>query len=174
MALIDNLNNKPQDFIDLIKEYSRNPKGFLLLAGTNGNGKSYSARCVYELNARFILPDYDEDEAIFINHDDLKDRLSDSQRNWGSTQFDKKQFSETKLLILDDLGARDPTEMMIGFLHSVLDKRFENRQSLGTLITTNMNAKIVAEKFSSAILSRIISGKTYRCDWPDRRPTDQF
>ncbi len=174
MSLIEKLDQKPKEFIDLIKEYSKNPVGFLLIAGSNGNGKSYAAKCIYELNARFILPCRDDDEAIFIRHDDLKDRLSESHKNWGNLTFDKQVFNNTKLLILDDLGVREPTEQMIGFLHSVLDHRYDNRHQLGTVITTNLNSKTFGEKFTSAILSRAASGKKFRLDTPDRRASDEF
>lgn len=174
MALIDYLDNKPLEFIKMIKEYANNPKGFLLIAGTNGNGKSYSAKCIYEKNTQYVLPNYDDDEAIFIKHDDLKDRLLESFRKWGTLEYEKKKFNSTKLLILDDLGAREPTEQMIGFLHSILDQRYEDRKNVGTVITTNLNSKTFAEKFSSAILSRVGSGKKYRLDSPDRRATDEF
>jgi len=174
MKLIDDLDEKPQEFIEMVKNYANNPKGFFLIAGSNGNGKSYSARCIYEENARFILPDHDNDEAIFIKHDDLKDLLTETFNQWSSLSYLKETYSKTKLLIIDDLGCRAPTEQMIGFLHSILDNRFEDRSDIATLITTNLNAKEFASKFGDAILSRCSSGLKYRLDSPDRRPHDQF
>ena len=54
--------------------FANNPKGFLLMAGSNGTGKSFIARAIYKRYSRFELPYYDMDESFFINQSDLNER----------------------------------------------------------------------------------------------------
>jgi DNA replication protein DnaC len=152
-------------------KYIKNPKGFLLLAGTNGTGKSYAAQAIYNCCTPFKLPAYDHDEAIFINQSDLN---TDWQANFLEKSFNLSKYKKTKLLVVDDLGTRKPTEAFMDFLYAIIDYRWRLKNELGTIITTNFNEDSMRKVFGDAFFSRIASGIVKRWDGPDRRFNEKF
>jgi DNA replication protein DnaC len=59
------------------------------------------------------------------------------------------------------------------FLYWIADQRYENRDTQGTIITTNLNAQSMREIMGDAFTSRVASGICIRHDGPDRR-ADKF
>jgi DNA replication protein DnaC len=149
-------------------EYSLNGKGFLILSGTNGSGKSYAAEAIYYQHTTYILPSYDNDEAIFVNADDLR---IEWMANYEQPLAILLKYKNTKFLVLDDLaaGKSTPTESFQGLLYSIIDYRWRYRESKKTVITTNKNSNHFREIFGDALLSRIASGIIIRWDHKDRR-----
>ena len=160
---IDECNQSP-DKIEFFKEYAVNPKGFLLLAGKNGTGKTFAANAIYD---RVHVSD--SDYRKFITQTDLNLMWQKQIKDWGETTYLLNQMVACEIFVLDDLGTRTPTEAFMDFLYALISKRYE-RQS-ATIITTNLNEKDMREKFGDAIVSRIASGKVYRFDGQDRRFT---
>jgi DNA replication protein DnaC len=164
----DHMNQSEDDKKELL-EYANNPKGFIIFSGTNGSGKSYAAEAIFNLNTHLRLPYYDSDKAIFINQADLNIKIN-------SNPDDKAYFTDTyknvKLLIIDDLGTRKPTDAFLDFLYSLIDYRWRNKEKLGTIVTTNRNAKEIREMFGDAFLSRVASGIVKKWSHPDRRVID--
>ncbi len=160
-----------QVILDL-EDFIKNPKGFVLLVGKNGRGKSYAAMKVYERLAPFKLPCYDHDIAWFINQADLNMLFSESIENYGSSMTLLKKAYYTKLLILDDLGTRTPTSAFMDFIYAIVDKRWNERDRKATIITTNLEASLMRKNFGDAIVSRIASGRKYIVIGDDRRLTD--
>lgn len=171
MPKLKEIDKKTPEQMEKIMLFARNPTGFLLLAGANGCGKSFVAQAIYEAHAKFKLPYYDMDQAFFINQSDLNARwLKDKHEN---TSLElSSRLKETKLLVLDDLGTKTPTDAFADFLYGIIDYRWNHRSTLGTIITTNMTGKITRERFGDAILSRIASGVQIRFDGEDRRIID--
>jgi len=165
------IDNKTPEQMEKIQAFARNPKGFLLLAGANGTGKSFVAEVIYQLHARYKLPYYDMDEAFFINQASLNERWLREKSEGNSFELCDR-LQKTKLLVLDDLGTRSPSDAFGEFLYAIIDYRWHSRDTLGTIITTNMTGKVTREKFGDAILSRIASGINIRFDGEDRRIID--
>jgi DNA replication protein DnaC len=111
------------------------------------------------------------DEAFFINQADLNERWLHAKNEHGSLELSGR-LKETKLLVLDDLGTKTPSDTFGDFLYGIIDYRWNHRSALGTIITTNMTGKITRERFGDAILSRIASGIQIRFDGEDRRIVD--
>lgn len=171
MAKLNDIDKKTPEQMEKIMTFAKNPKGFLLLAGANGTGKSFVAQSIYEAHATFKLPFYDMDEAFFINQADLNERWLHSKQENRSLELSAR-IKETKLLVLDDLGTKTPSDAFGDFLYAIIDYRWNQRSTLGTIITTNMTGKITRERFGDAILSRIASGIQIRFDGEDRRIID--
>lgn len=165
------IDKKTPEQMEKIMTFAKNPKGFLLLAGANGTGKSFAAQAIYEVHATFKLPYYDMEEAFFINQSDLNERWLQSKQENGSSDLSSR-LKQTKLLVLDDLGTKTPSDAFGDFLYGLIDYRWNQRSTLGTIITTNMTGKITRERFGDAILSRIASGIQIRFDGEDRRIID--
>lgn len=171
MPKLREIDKKTPEQMEKIMSFAKNPKGFLLLAGANGTGKSFIAHAIYEAHSVFKLPDYDMDEAFFINQSDLNERWLHAKQENSSLELSSR-LKETKFLVLDDLGTKTPTDAFGDFLYGLIDHRWNRRDTLGTIITTNMTGKITRERFGDAILSRIASGIQIRLDGEDRRIID--
>lgn len=158
------------EVLNYLETYMSFPRGFLLLAGKNGTGKTHAAKVIYHANTPYKLPFKDVDRAFFINQADLNAQVLKQSR--GTVEyFDLTEVCKnTKLLVLDDIGTRIPSDFFMDFLYAIVDKRYN--ENLGTIITTNLNAADMREKFGDAFVSRVASGKCFRFTGSDRRFKD--
>ena len=161
--------NQKIEIITALTAFSKNPQGFLLFSGANGTGKSFAAMAVYEVVSPFDLPFYDYDVARFLTQADLNILWSEFNTKHKETNTFLKDLYGSKLLILDDVGTRTPTEAYMDFLYAVVDKRYTLRSSRGTIITTNLNSTDMRQKFGDAFVSRVASGKCFKFEGLDRR-----
>ncbi|HSZ84745.1 MAG TPA: ATP-binding protein [Puia sp.] len=171
MPKLSEIDRKTPEQMQKIMTYAKKPMGYLLLAGANGTGKSFIAQAIYDCHCRYKLPYYDMDEAYFINQADLDARWLYEKLENTVIEF-ADRLKKTKLLVIDDLGTKAPSPAFGDFLYSIIDYRWNRRDTLGTIITTNMTGKITRERFGDAIISRIASGIVIRFDDEDRRIVD--
>src|SRR5688500_13811602 len=150
-----------EQVIEDLQDYINKPYGFVLLTGKNGRGKSYTAMHVYSKLTPYKLPARDYDIAWFINQADLNMLFSDANEKYGSAIGLAKQLCATRFLVIDDLGTRTPTPAFMDFLYAVIDKRWNERDKKGTMITTNLGSAAIRLDFGDAIGSRILSGRNY-------------
>ena len=160
---LSEINDKPENFMKAINDFVDTPKGYLLFSGTNGNGKSFTSRAIFN---HFWHPQGDNK---FWNQADLNIKWQDVLFEWKTTKHLVEDIVKAPLLVLDDIGTRKPSEAFMDFLYVIADKRYESRHTCGTIITTNLNSKSLREIFGDAFVSRVASGVNVRCDWPDRR-----
>lgn len=144
--------------------------GFLILQGKNGTGKTEVAKAIYQRFTPYILPAYDHDKAIFITQAALNNAFIEGFEKWGPVQT-INYFKSPKMLVIDDLGSRTPTDAFRDFLLDIVDSRFNNRSFQGTVITTNKQPGEIQNLFGSDIFSRITSGTCLIIDGDDRRKT---
>lgn len=168
MSILLNIQ-QDEDVINFLSEYAQNPRGFVLLSGKNGTGKSYAAMQVYNCISPFKLPAYDNEIAIFLNQADLNMKWSLEISKWSQTISLLTELKNTRLLVIDDLGTRTPTDAFMDFLYALVDARYEERRKKGTIITTNLTGKDMREKFGDAFVSRAASGQCFRLEGEDRR-----
>src|SRR5688572_14228578 len=50
---LSEINDKPEDYMKRVNDFVANPKGFFLIAGKNGNGKTFTAEAIF---GRFYHP----------------------------------------------------------------------------------------------------------------------
>lgn len=151
-----------------LNAFAASPRGFILLSGKNGTGKSYAALAAYNAFAPYRLPAYDYDIARFITQAELN-ILWNRHQNDGNSGYLLDMFIKTKLLVLDDIGTRTPSEAFMDFLYLVADMRYTKRDSRGTIITTNLTSNSMRDMFGDAFVSRVASGKCFRLEGKDRR-----
>ena len=156
-----------------MESYISNPFGFVLFSGKQGLGKTYCALRVYEKLASYKLPFYDHDEAWFISQSDLNILWNKNMATLGHAYEIVEDIFRTKLLIIDDLGTRVPSESFMDFLYSIVDKRYAARDHKGTIITTNLSSEKIRERFGDSFLSRMASGLIYQFSGKDRRFTEK-
>jgi DNA replication protein DnaC len=161
--------DQPEDIIEALKEMIKTQKGFIIFSGKNGTGKSTSAMAVYEALCPYKLPAYDHDSAYFITQSDLNILWNKEFKEMGHCHHLSEDLKKTKLLILDDLGTRKPTDSFIDFLYEVMDKRYNFGDSKATIITTNLTISDMKKIFGDAFVSRTASGECFRLEGIDRR-----
>ena len=166
-ASLHEIIQSEQDKSELI-EYAKHPKGFLLLTGSNGSGKSYAAEAIYNANTPYKLPCYDHDLAYFVNFSELNQIYLNKMFDSEGLRTDLKR---TKLLVIDDLCANENgvSDAFSNFLYSIIDYRWQERDKLSTIVTTNLNSEQMGKKLGPAFRSRVASGIRKRWDHPDRR-----
>ncbi len=162
---------QPQEILDALKDMLKTLKGFIVLAGKNGTGKTFASKCVYNaMIYPLIWPEYNHDLAFFSSQAELSLRLDEIRVKFGETGSYLKEIRDSKLLILDDVGTRIPSEAYLNFIYALIDYR--SNLQMATIITTNKTASELRPILSDAIVSRIASGKCFRLEGDDRRFKD--
>ena len=145
-----------------LTQYALVPKGYLLLVGPNGTGRTYAAKAI--LHHQKL---YDSDDYQFITQSELNSQWKHQLAEWKDDLYLLDQYKRYKFLILDDIGTRIPSPAFGDFIYAIIDKRCNNYQS--TVITTNLNSSQMRERFGDAITSRVASGMVIRFKGKDRR-----
>lgn len=130
-------NAKLLECLKAAKSFASNPKGWLVIYGKRGNGKSHLSAAAYNRCKASSNPN-----AIFISMPDLVDslkalfdkRTADDQH----TTYDERLsvYKEIPVLFLDDLGAEKVSDWSQSVLFSIMDYRYRNE--LATMITSNL------------------------------------
>lgn len=161
--------DQPKEIREQLLKYAMKPKGMLLMAGNNGTGKTHAAMQIYHANTPFELPMFDATFARFYKQVELFMIWQKMQYDYGNTDSLVDELSKTRLLVLDDIGTRAPTEPFGDFLYLIVDRRYEAREHKGTVITSNLNSEQMRTKFGDPFYSRVASGLVLKIVGQDRR-----
>lgn len=163
MPSLADINNKSPEFMDAVHKFVAKPRGYFLIAGRNGNGKSFTAKAIFD---HFFSPHLDNQ---FWNMAQLNMKWLNTYNQYGDTSYMLGEILKAPLLVLDDVGTRKPSDSFMDFLYWIADQRYENRDKQATIITTNLNSQSMREVMGDAFTSRVASGICIRWDGPDRR-----
>ncbi len=116
----------------IARDFADKPKGWLVLVGANGCGKTHLACAIANRSIDLGLP------ALYIGASDLLDHLRSAFSPDSELTYDElfEQVKNTPLLILDDLTNAATTTWAKNKLEQLLDHRFN--ACLPTVITTNV------------------------------------
>ena len=122
------------------------PQGWLLLEGSYGSGKTHLAAAVG--NARLARGDM----VLFVTTPDLLDHLRNTYNASAEIEYDEmfERIRSVPLLVLDDLGAENPSAWALEKLFQLLNHRYTHR--LPTVITTNTNLDRLDPRIRSRLL----------------------
>jgi hypothetical protein len=150
------------------KEYieGKNTGTGLLFIGGVGSGKSHIAAAAVNAIIDYIpIPDdvadgADSRTAIytgvrFVGTVKLLEQLRASYNDSESAQDIIRRYQESKLLVLDDLGAEKPSDWARERLFDIIDSRYN--QCLPIIITTNEDVQGLRQKLGDRICDRIRS-----------------
>jgi DNA replication protein DnaC len=120
-----------QHAFDLAREFAAHPKGWLILIGGYGCGKTHLAAAIANERVAQGHP------SLFVNVPDLLDHLRATYSPTSDVSYDQRfeTVRTAPLLILDDLGTENTTPWAGEKLYQILNYRY-NAQ-LPTVITTN-------------------------------------
>lgn len=126
-------------------EFARQPRGWLVLMGGYGCGKTHLAAAIAN---EVIRINY---EVLFTVVPDLLDHLRSTFGPNSEVNYDERfeQVRQAKLLILDDLGTENATAWAREKLYQIINHRYN--YSLPTVITTNREPREIDPR----ILSRM-------------------
>ena len=143
-------------------EYLKSGKGFLLLTGPCGTGKTTVVMAMAVTCVRKDRP------WMFRvrNCEELYNQWLDEVRS-GSPNNLFQSLIGVDILILDDFGQGSPSEGFIKFLYSVINRRWEWEQR--TVFTTNLNSEDLAETFGNSVISRLAEGSVWKFSGEDHR-----
>jgi DNA replication protein DnaC len=138
----------------LARRYADDPRGWLVLWGPFGTGKTHLAAAIANHRLNVGEP------AVFIVVPDLLDHLRSTFSPSSEVTYDElfETVRNTPLLILDDLGAHTSTLWAQEKLYQVINDRYN--KTLATVITTNMSPDLIEPRLRSRIadgsLSRLV------------------
>jgi DNA replication protein DnaC len=146
--------------------FANDQDGWLVLEGTYGCGKTHLAAAIG--NERLNRGDL----VLFITAPDLLDHLRSTYGPTSEVSYDQmfERIRDAQLLILDDLGAENPSPWAQEKLFQLLDYRYTRR--LPTVITTNIDM----DAFDPRIRSRLLDEsfvRRIRITAPDYRSPKQ-
>lgn len=126
--------------------FAKDPKGWLLLKGGYGCGKTHLAAAI--ANYRMVLG-Y---PILFINTPDLLDHLRATYSPQTETPYSDRfeQVRNASLLILDDLGSQSNTEWAQEKLYQIFNYRYNMK--LPTVITTNQELESIEIRIQSRMV----------------------
>jgi DNA replication protein DnaC len=143
-------------------EFSREPRGWLVLLGGYGSGKTHLAAAVanYRLSLGY--------EVLFVVVPDLLDYLRATFGPSSEAALDERldAIREVPLLVLDDLGAHNSTPWAQEKLFQILNHRYNSR--LPTVITSNQRLEELDPRITSRLVDPDLS-QVYEIVAPDFR-----
>ena len=137
-------------------------RGFLLLIGLNGTGKTHLAAACMKRHG------YGE----FVIQSDLIDKLRETY-NGGTNKRDLVlQYQTSKLLVIDEIDADLKGDDIAPFLYQILNYRYDN--DLITILTTNEDLSTLLSILGARIEDRIASNYVVgKLDWPSYRKANR-
>ncbi len=147
---------------DISLDYARRPRGWLVLLGGYGAGKTHLAAAITNYNIDLGRP------AIFVVVPDLLDHLRAAFGPSSESGVDERldTIRETPLLVLDDLGAHHSTPWAQEKLFQILNHRYNSR--LPTVITTNQRLEELDPRIASRLADLDLS-QIFEIPAPDFR-----
>ncbi len=133
------------------KRYAEEPRGWLVLTGNSGSGKTHLAAAVANHCIGLQV------RTFFIVVPDLLDHLRSTFGPNSEVTYDElfEQVRNVPLLILDDLGAQTSSPWASEKLFQVLNHRFNSQ--LPTVVTTNLPLDRLDESLQSRLTDPALS-----------------
>lgn len=145
--------------------FAQNPKGWLVLEGTYGCGKTHLAVAIGNTRVEQF-----GDEVLFMTAPDLLDFLRTTFSSNSEITYDESfnRIRNIPILILDDLGVENPSGWAKEKLFQLLNYRYS--AELPTVITTNVELEELDPRLSSRMMeSQVVSH--LKISAPDYRPS---
>ncbi len=144
LGLADEQIRSLQYALSQAQQFAGNPRGWLLLMGSYGCGKTHLAAAVANTCIEFGM------QTIFLTVPDLLDWLRYSYDAPDDT-FEKRfeELRNVDLLVLDDLGAHNATGWAAEKLFQIIDHRYIRK--LPTVVTSNLDLEDLDDRIRSRL-----------------------
>jgi len=140
--------NKVDKAFKAAREYAENPRGWLVILGPDGCGKTHLAAAIGNFRTEMGMA------PVFVSVPDLLDHLRSTFSPGSSTTLDQRfeQVRNAPLLILDDLGTQSSSPWAKEKLYQLFNHRYNN--DLTTVITTADHLEDIDPRLRSRMLDR--------------------
>src|SRR5579859_4367356 len=159
-----------EEAYDAAITFAREPKGWLLLIGPNGCGKTHLAAAIANQSLD------DGALVLFATVPDLLDHLRAAFAPTATEVYDKLfgRMREAEVLVLDDLGAQQSTPWANEKLFQLFNYRYNNR--FPTIITANpkglegLDQRIYSRIMDTSLVAKVVldRARDYRLRNPKR------
>ncbi|MCU0510684.1 MAG: ATP-binding protein [Anaerolineae bacterium] len=162
LGLPDSVSRSLHRAYEICLDFAQRPRGWLVLLGGYGAGKTHLAAAITNFNIEMGRP------AMFVVVPDLLDHLRAAFGPTSESGVDERldTIRETPLLVLDDLGAHHSTPWAQEKLFQILNHRYNGR--LPTVITTNQRLEELDPRIASRLADLDLS-QIYEIPAPDFR-----
>lgn len=164
------LSTCKQEIRDWYETLQNGFSGWLLLSGSNGTGKTYSACAIGIQAAR-------NDNVCFSTMHEIVSKVQSTFNGSGNPERVLRQYKHTPLLIVDEMEKFKATEWSAPLVFDLLNFRYN--QNKPTIFTTNLTgekmfsalAKGASEELAASIMSRLADHRNTHVtlDGEDRR-----
>jgi DNA replication protein DnaC len=141
---LENLENA----FEIAREYADHPKGWLILMGRHGTGKTHLAAAIANYHADAQIP------PMFVGVTDLLDHLRATFNPSSTVSLDRRfeELRTTPLLIMDGLGTESASPWAREKLYQLFNYRY--LAELPTVITTTVSLEDMDPQLQSRFMDR--------------------
>ena len=133
-----------QNALSQARQFAASPKGWLMLSGSYGCGKTHLAAAIANTCVEYGMA------TLFLTVPDLLDWLRYSYDSTDSTFEERfEEIRNMALLVLDDLGAQNATPWAVEKLFQIIDYRYIRRLPL--VVTTNQRLEDLDDRIRSRL-----------------------
>lgn len=132
--------------LDAARAFAANPRGWLVLCGSRGIGKSHLCAAIWNALSR---------RAIYVSAPDFLGSLKACFDGRAQQTFDERlrTYQAASVLIIDDLGAEKRSEWTDATWFELLDHRY--RHKLATVVSSNFDLRGDAAPLDSRLIDRM-------------------
>lgn len=143
------------------QQYAANPRGWMVLMGTYGCGKTHLAAAIANTCVEYGM------NTLFLTVPDLLDWLRYSYDS-SDTTFEQRfeEIRNVALLVLDDLGSQNSTKWAAEKLFQIIDYRYSRKLPL--VVTTNLTFEDLDDRIRSRLQDPDLATRV-RISAPDYR-----
>lgn len=147
------------------QQFANSPKGWLVLQGKYGSGKTHLAAAIANFSVDLDIP------TLFITVPDLLDVLRFSYNDPDATFEERfEEIRNVDLLVMDDFGTQNATSWAQEKLFQIINYRYINQ--LPMVITTNLGLSDIEGRIRSRIQDPEIVTRVRITATDYRRPAD--
>lgn len=159
-VLFENVNQSSGK-IDYMRKFVQSPRGFIVMEGEKGTGKSYSAMAICELFTRTRT------SAMFMTQRQMMTQWLETFKSDGCTHFIEKVTTK-ELLVIDDFGTCEISPGFMAFFMDLVNTRMQWKNR-GTVLTTNLNDEKLSDYCGDALMDRLNTGQKFLFKGKTRR-----
>ena len=147
--------------VDFCNSFNRGEKNHIIFSGGVGVGKSHLSMSILK---KILDQSFYSKKCLFINYQELLSQLrysmSDEQVKKLIVGGTMNEIKKADVVVLDDIGSNlgqiGESKQATNYDNEIMTSLFEARQSLATVITTNLSAKELGHAYGKRVLSRIL------------------
>ena len=149
----------PEDVLEKVITWSRNPQYILFFCSNPGAGKTYLTAAMANDWEERKIPWRRFDERQLLSH--LRNGIKENV----DYEYELKRLCDCPFFILDDLGTAKQTDFQKEIMFDFVDIRWSSRKP--TIITSNLTIDCLGEYFGDRFVSRMKDARNTVIEFSD-------